>query len=134
MACKVCPVVTRIANGAIELLAFCHPSAGKQFVKGSIEQGEAALSAAIRELEEESGIGSITGLLDLGEAPIGSMRWHFFAVRADGLRNRWEYQTQDDHGHVFSFFWHPLAEDLDQDWHPDFHEALEVIRSSLPAH
>lgn len=39
MAHKVCTVVPRISNGVAEILAFRHPSAGKQFVKGSIEEG-----------------------------------------------------------------------------------------------
>lgn len=132
MAHKVCPVVTRISDGVAELLAFRHPSAGNQFVKGSIEKGETAPDAAIRELKEESGITAACGLIDLGQASIGSAVWHFFTVRLEGLPHRWEHQTQDDFGHVFSFFWHPLAEDLNEEWHPHFHEALAAIRRWVP--
>lgn len=132
MAHKVCPVVYRTSNGIDELLAFRHPSAGKQFVKGSIKEGEAACDAALRELAEESGIQTVSGFLDLGEAPIGEVLWHFFAVTTDGLPDRWAHQTQDDLGHVFTFFWHPLAKDLDYEWHSQFHEALSVIRRAMP--
>lgn len=132
MAQKVCPVVYRVSDGFTEILAFHHPSAGKQFVKGGIEAGETALHAAIRELNEESGITPESDLIDLGEATIGPAVWHFFALTADDLPQRWSHQTQDDFGHIFSFFWHPVAKDLDEEWHPFFHEALEVIRRFVP--
>jgi 8-oxo-dGTP pyrophosphatase MutT (NUDIX family) len=134
MAQKVCPVVFRRSDGAVELLAFKHPSAGNQFVKGSIEDGELAPQAARRELQEESGITTDCCFLDLGQAQVGnpSSVWHFFAVELDGLPRRWEHQTEDDFGHVFSFFWHPLADELGEDWHPIFNEALRVIRRLLP--
>jgi 8-oxo-dGTP pyrophosphatase MutT (NUDIX family) len=134
MGQKVCPVVFRVSHGRAEILAFRHPSAGNQFVKGSIEAGEAAPQAAIRELQEESGIKVDTDLLNLGEALIGeqSTVWHFFAVEVEGLPQGWEHRTTDDFGHIYSFFWHPLANDLNEDWHPQFHEAIEMIRRSLP--
>ena len=53
---KVCPVVVRLCDGRREVLAFVHPVAGKQFVKGTIESGENPLDAARRELREESGL------------------------------------------------------------------------------
>jgi len=37
---KACPIVVRLQNGKPEILAFNHPSAGRQFVKGTIETGE----------------------------------------------------------------------------------------------
>ena len=131
MAHKVCPVVIRASNGNVEVLAFRHPSAGKQLVKGTIEEGESPAQAAIRELAEESGIATVTGMVGLGEALIGSTLWHFFSVTTECLPDRWEHRTQDDFGHVFSFFWHPLAEDLNEEWHPQFRDALEVIRRSV---
>jgi len=131
MAEKVCPVVIREEAGVTRLLAFDHPTAGKQFVKGSIEDDETALEAATRELEEESGIVAAGDVLDLGEAPIGSSVWHLFALRVTDLPERWDHRTRDDFGHTFAFFWHPLSHDLGDDWHPQFHEALQMIRRSL---
>ncbi|WP_222034522.1 NUDIX domain-containing protein [Rhizobium leguminosarum] len=53
---KTCPVVTRRMNQGLEILAFTHPSAGNQFVKGTVEEGERPQDAAARELREESGL------------------------------------------------------------------------------
>jgi len=47
---KACPVVLRVSKEILEVLAFIHPSAGKQFVKGTIENGETPQQAAEREL------------------------------------------------------------------------------------
>ncbi|WP_410001350.1 NUDIX domain-containing protein [Rhizobium leguminosarum] len=43
-------------NQGLEILAFTHPSAGNQFVKGTVEEGERPQDAAARELREESGL------------------------------------------------------------------------------
>lgn len=131
MAKKVCPVVFRIRGGEIEVLAFRHPSAGKQFVKGGIEGNETSLHAALRELEEESGIKAEAPILNIGRASVGSAVWHFLAFEIDGIPEHWDHKTHDDFGHVFSFFWHPLAADLDGEWHLQFHETFAVIRGSL---
>jgi 8-oxo-dGTP pyrophosphatase MutT (NUDIX family) len=53
---KACPVVLRSPQGKCEILAFCHPLAGHQFVKGTVEAGETPAAAALRELYEEAGI------------------------------------------------------------------------------
>ncbi len=130
---KVCPVVHRSIGGVLEVLAFRHPSAGHQFVKGTIEDGEFPPAAALRELSEESGLNPIAAPRYLGQAPIGAppIIWHFYAFKTNGLAQSWNHQTKDDFGHVFSFFWHPVAVDLDHHWHPVFHEALRTIRRAL---
>ncbi|MGK9264493.1 NUDIX domain-containing protein [Sinorhizobium meliloti] len=46
----------RATKHGLEVLAFRHPSAGNQFVKGTIQQGEQPRDAAKRELLEESGL------------------------------------------------------------------------------
>ncbi|OLP58821.1 hypothetical protein BJF93_18220 [Xaviernesmea oryzae] len=131
---KACPVVYRRRGGKIELLAFCHPLAGKQFVKGTIEPGEAPLRAAARELWEESGLTMQSDPIDLGTCRIINCNtlWHVFAWRADDLPEAWHHDTQDDGGQRFSFFWHPLESQLDDDWHPIFHEAYAFIALRLP--
>jgi len=65
---KACPVVWHPCARGLGGLAFEHPLAGLQLVKSSIEPGETPQAAALRELEEESGI------------------VHAFAVRHLGLR------------------------------------------------
>ena len=123
---KACAIVLRLKNDKPEVLAFVHPSAGKQFVKGTIEAGESPLQAAIRELREESGLQPDMPLISIGTLPIGDshQRWHFFKCMSLGLPENWSHQTEDDFGHKFAFFWHPLRKPLDQDWHPNFHEAF----------
>jgi 8-oxo-dGTP pyrophosphatase MutT (NUDIX family) len=53
---KACPVVLRRNQDRFEILAFRHPIAGCQLVKGSIEPEEDVGQAALRELCEESGV------------------------------------------------------------------------------
>ncbi|WP_272972120.1 NUDIX domain-containing protein [Comamonas terrigena] len=62
---KACPVVIR-GLGTIEILAFEHPLAGLQLVKGTIEPGETSAAAALRELREESGLHASHVATDLG--------------------------------------------------------------------
>uniref|UniRef100_UPI00124C1F65 NUDIX domain-containing protein n=1 Tax=Acinetobacter ursingii TaxID=108980 RepID=UPI00124C1F65 len=53
---KVVPILIRRKAQTLEILAFRHPLAGIQLVKGSIEPNETYDYAAIRELFEESGL------------------------------------------------------------------------------
>jgi 8-oxo-dGTP pyrophosphatase MutT (NUDIX family) len=62
---KACAVVIRSPD-AIEVLAFEHPLAGFQLVKGTIEGGETPQQAAVRELREEAGF-EARAVEDLGE-------------------------------------------------------------------
>ncbi len=126
---KVCPVVLRRKEGRIEVLAFKHPSAGNQFVKGTIEPGEDPKSAAARELHEESGIIAPPDMALLGQHPIGPKRqtWWFYACWINDAPETWRHMTEDDQGHTFAFFWHPLGQTLDGAWHAIFHEAHDVM-------
>ena len=54
---KAVPIVLRGEGDCLDILVFEHPRAGTQLAKGTIEAGESAPDAALRELWEESGIG-----------------------------------------------------------------------------
>lgn len=53
---KSCPVVVRNDDDELSVLAFRHPLAGYQLVKGTINDDEEVSAAAVRELVEESGV------------------------------------------------------------------------------
>jgi len=53
---KACPILLRPGSSGAKILAFRHPSAGCQLVKGTVEDGESLEAAAVREMLEEGGI------------------------------------------------------------------------------
>lgn len=126
---KVCPVVTREATGGREILAFRHPLAGCQLVKGTIEAGETAIAAAVRELAEEAGIvASVSADMGRSSSIAEGQSWHFFAMETGILPENWVHRCADDGGHDFAFFWYALAETPDAGWHPIFVQALDYVR------
>lgn len=131
---KSCPVVLR-HEGALEILAFAHPLAGLQLVKGSIEPGESAAAAALRELAEEAGIASAWVERNLGCWHSGHQGqvWSFHGcVVPHALPDAWVHHAADDGGHDFRFFWHPLESTADAaSWHPAFRGALDFIRNAM---
>ena len=129
---KSCPVVLR-AGETLEILAFEHPLAGLQLVKGSVEPGESTALAAVRELMEEAGIQS-TARRDLGEwrSIATGHTWAFHECDvAQDLPETWVHFAEDDGGHEFRFFWHPLMSDPSERWHQVFRDALSFLRSAL---
>jgi 8-oxo-dGTP pyrophosphatase MutT (NUDIX family) len=125
---KACPVVTRVTEGRIEVLAFRHPTAGYQLVKGTIELDETVQHAAERELFEESGIaGAAIDYLGVVQMEEPAQDWHFVLCRTGPLNRAWTHRTIDGGGLDFEFFWHPLADDADENWHPIFRRALAFI-------
>ncbi len=131
---KACPVVLRTRDGESELLAFRHPLAGIQLVKGSIERLESPDAAALRELQEEAGIASDYVLRDLGIWTSGfeDQRWSFHEVWvSQELPETWSHFAADDRGQTFSFFWHPLSAEPSDEWHALFVGALSFIRKRL---
>jgi 8-oxo-dGTP pyrophosphatase MutT (NUDIX family) len=130
---KACPVVVRHNKDRLEILAFRHPMAGCQLVKGSIEPGEDAGRAALRELYEESGIrdartDTLLGIIQVAEC---NQEWHLFLCSTGVLPDEWTHHTEDDGGHNFEFFWHPLNQPLSDEWHPDFKHAINFIRRNI---
>ena len=129
---KACPVVLRNA-GELEVLAFEHPLAGLQLVKGSIEPNESPRQAALRELREESGLQATRIVADLGVWEPGYLGqiWSFHICQIPSqVPDTWTHRTSDDGGHDFKFFWHPLAREASPQWHWVFRRALAYIRSS----
>ena len=107
---KVCPVVLRNPH---EILAFQHPLAGLQFVKGGIEDVETPAQAAVRELHEESGL-TLHAEYDLGQRTdiVEGQTWHFWLMESATACDHWRHATADDDGQTFAFFWLPLRKDL----------------------
>ena len=131
---KTCPVVLRRGPLGHEILVFGHPTAGTQLVKGTVKNGEEPAGAALRELCEESGIAhavveAFLGILRSEETP--DEEWHVFLCRTQALPDAWRHLAEDDCGHEFSFFWHPLDEAPGEDWHPIFRRTLDFIRAAM---
>jgi len=133
---KACPIVLQQdREGTQRILAFEHPLAGFQLIKGSIEAGESPEGAATRELAEESGIADAHLVCDLGIFDVGppNQTWYPFVYQTHVLPESWAFRTTDDGGHDFRFFWHPLAVSADERWHIIFQQALFEIRARLIA-
>ena len=112
-------------------LAFHHPTAGTQLVKGTVNPGETPLKAAARALWEETGLTVRAGLL-LGHSTgiVPGEDWHFALLRpAPPVPDRWSHQTRDDHGHVFHCVWQTL--DAPHSFEDHFDRAWQAIRQWL---
>lgn len=124
-----------LRNGdELEILAFQHPLAGFQLVKGTIEQGEKPAEAAVRELTEESGIlgAEVTFNLGIWQSGYQGQVWSFHLCGVNQrIPNEWVHHTTDGGGHDFRFFWHPIAKPTNSEWHEVFKGALSFIREAL---
>jgi hypothetical protein len=47
------------------------------------------------------------------------------------LPDTWDYDTHDDGGHVFSFFWQPLDAPLNDKWNRMYSDAFEYIKKAV---
>ncbi len=100
-------------------------------MKGSIET-EAPAAAAVRELYEEAGVRAFANS-DLGvwDAQNGHA-WSFHLCTATTpLPETWTHRCEDDGGHDFYFFWHPLLNEPSPEWHSVHAQALGFIKSVL---
>ena len=108
---KAVPILLREKDGQQEILVFEHPLAGRQLVKGTIEAGESAEGAAVRELFEESGLEGVSQTIFLGVQEYRDIdqRWHFVLCQL-GFEpaEAWDHYTEDGGGHTFHFLWQPL--------------------------
>jgi 8-oxo-dGTP pyrophosphatase MutT (NUDIX family) len=127
---KACPVVFRDSS-LRQILAFEHPQAGVQLVKGGIEDGEDPRAAALRELQEEAGISNTAIAEDLGtwSAADGAHVWSLqMCTFRPELPEKWVHHCVDDGGHDLTFFWHDVNEEPGEKWRPIYRQALEEIR------
>jgi len=126
---KVCPVVFRDPSMR-QILAFEHPLEGAQLVKGGIERGESLRAAALRELEEESGITDAGIAEDLGIWDSG-YHGHVWSLQLCTVPRRlpdsWTHHCADDGGQDFRFFWHDLHVKPGTNWQEHYRRALEAI-------
>ncbi len=132
---KVCPIVLRNTDGQVQFLAFEHPLAGRQLVKGTIEPGESDASAARRELEEESGLSiDLKNLKPIVASKQIALRqeWIFFETTLSSPPDHWTFKSNDDGGQVFRFFWQDIDKPLDDLWRESFHAALDFYKSHKP--
>jgi 8-oxo-dGTP pyrophosphatase MutT (NUDIX family) len=131
---KACPVVFRDPSMQ-QILAFEHPHAGVQLVKGRIEPGENARAAALRELAEEAGIVDTAIATDLGtwHSEHENKTWSLQLCTFTRLPETWTHHCADDGGHEFKFFWHDVNREPDEKWRPQYRHALEAIRERTRA-
>lgn len=131
---KVVPVILRHQVHGLEILAFQHPLAGFQLVKGTIEQEEKYDEAAIRELFEETGLIAEPSPKFIGNFKLKSNQqdWYFYLceLRTD-LAETWIHHCWDDGGLDFKFFWYPLNQKPNESWHESFQEGLAFLRDKL---
>jgi len=95
-----------------------------------VETGESTQDAAVRELLEESGLhGKVIRNLETWRSKTTGQAWVFYECHvAQTLPDTWSHFAEDDGGHEFKFFWHPLASEPCEEWHPVFQEALAFLK------
>ncbi len=127
---KACPVVLRPGR---EALAFRHPQAGLQLVKGGGHDGEHPADAAERELSEESGL-ALRPIRDLGTSQRiepGEL-WRVWLMSEAPLPDTWTHPCADDGGHDFAVFWQRLCSPPPEGFAPRYRRALVHIDAPLP--
>lgn len=130
---KACPVILRRNKNKLDLLAFQHPDGSFQLVKGNIKKGEPLDTACARELHEESGINAVVSRqLGTWQPALKNQTWGFCLMHYEGiLPDTWHFDTKDDGGHRFNFFWQPLDSPLRGNWKKVSKEAFYFIKNVL---
>ncbi len=119
---KVLAYVTRNGKSGRELLVFRHrdyPEAGTQIPAGTVEDGETAQDAVLRELGEETGLVKLTVINQIARELFHAAwrnEWQernvFHLESASEVPDAWNHVVQSeagDNGLHFSFFWLPLG-------------------------
>lgn len=134
IADKACPILFRDSSMR-QILAFEHPTGGLQLVKGSIEIGEDARTAALRELAEEAGISNASIARDLGTWNSG--HGHVWSLQLcaymPGLPDGWVHRCEDDGGQDLRLFWHDVHREPGRGWADQYQRALATIRERARA-
>ena len=131
---KACPVVLRLAGIRVQVLAFEHPFARRQLIKGTVEPGESPAVTALRELHEEAGIDGAALGRDLGcwDAGFEGQVWSFHVCDvAVQLPDSWVHHAPDDGGLDFRFFWQSLDQLPTTGWHEVHERALRWLTRHL---
>jgi 8-oxo-dGTP pyrophosphatase MutT (NUDIX family) len=146
---KACACVLRRRGSLVELLTFLHPlapaPAALQLPKGTLEDGEGAETAVLRELREESGIEGASVAARIGRLefdvevaeqagfPAHRQVWHLFEVEVPGhvaSRERWDHSAEgssEETGLVFSYRWTRL-DDTARATHPIWRDVFATVR------
>lgn len=113
---KVCAYITRDER---ELLVFEGPNHdGLQIPKGTIESGESKREALRREVNEESGLGTLHSVRHVvsdvwirRRSPPRFYRRHFFHASVDDAPDEWTHVVTgagEERGVEFDYFWQEL--------------------------
>ena len=120
---QVCPVVFRDSS-LRQILAFEHPTEGLQLVRGSIDSGEDARTAALRGLAEEAGITNGSIARDLGTWSSGHDGHVWSLQLCTYLPNPPESWVHQDR----KYFWLDVHPPVGDEWAEPFRRALATIR------
>jgi 8-oxo-dGTP pyrophosphatase MutT (NUDIX family) len=141
---KVCACVVRQGDDGPEVLVFDHPSAGTQLPKGTLEPHEDPADGVLRELAEETGVGSVelvdrfghwVRIAGAGPDEQGAMQrheWELFLLRPTAeLPTSWTHAavgSAAEVGKMFRCRWVPVDDSLTTALHPLFTPVLAMLQ------